>query len=610
MSARVSYRITNAPRGLVLWVLLVAAPVSAGASGLWSSAALVGVDDDWDAISASVGVVADGTVLIVWSGVDAEQWDGEVFYVTIKDGIQSEQALVHEPNTGMDRIPFMSVGGDGIPWIVWERYGDGYEQVVSHLTGNSWSVPETVMAQGGRYDSYNIYSASSSDVWVARSSRPAGRDDREIFLRHWDGVAWGESEQIGIENRDDVYPVMVRGSDSRLWLAWLCDLAIPGRNVVYAAYRDSTGWSEPGRVDTTAGNIHVSDIDLCPDGRPIVVWQGNGYTTSTDIEYAVREEWGWEFGGLVNEPDDIWEDTDLCARLSRGPAGQLWVVWTSGFFGVQSGVATAARWTGEGWTGEELASAPDTSQLSVDNRPDVAVAGDGIVWSVWERQDDAPPWDTDVYVSYRDMATPVDFWGFAAEVLGGAVRLVWHTAGAYGDLGFDVWRLTHGEEVEEQPAGIPEEAERLTDVPVGDCAECEYVDRTVEAAQEYWYWLRTQDGSMTFGPVVAAVPAEEPVATEPIVLVHPNPTSEGAYLAVHGSEVGPAAIKIYNVGGRLVRTIPVRPAGDGSAGAVATAYWDGRDFSGMRMPGGVYYAVLEVDGRMVGSARGTVVVLR
>jgi hypothetical protein len=150
---------------LVAAGLLLSPCVSEGA-GYWLPPLLVGENDDYDSSCACIGVAADGSVVVVWSAIDPAQYDSEIADVVIKDGVQSEQATVHEPNGDMDRVPFMSVGNDGVPWIVWERYGDGYEQTVSHFTGAGWSTPEVVMDGGGRYDAYNIYSANSQDVWV------------------------------------------------------------------------------------------------------------------------------------------------------------------------------------------------------------------------------------------------------------------------------------------------------------------------------------------------------------------------------------------------------------------------------------------------------------
>ncbi|MFH1866242.1 MAG: FlgD immunoglobulin-like domain containing protein [Candidatus Eisenbacteria bacterium] len=590
----------------LLSALLLLFPAISVAAGLWSAPTLVGIDDDMDSICASVGISADGSVVVVWSAIDSVQYDSEIMYVTIRDGVQSEQAMVHSPNAEMDRIPFMSVGDDGVPWIVWERYGNGYEQVVSHFTGAGWSSPEIALDQGGRYDWYNIYAANSSDVWVARSSRPPGVDDREIELRRWDGNTWGDVERVGVSGKDDVSPVMVRGSDSRLWLAWVCNLAIPGRNVVYAACCDSTGWSTPVRVDTTAGNGVVCDMDLCPDGRPVVVWVGNGYTTSTDLEYAVLQDSGWAYGGLVNEPDDIWNDRDASARLSRRSYGSLWVTWKSGIQGTQDAAITAARWTGEGWSEEELVSVPDTSQLAADKRPDCAVAPSEVVWCVWDRSQESSRWDSDIFISSRDVATPVDFWGFEAEVSDGGVHLTWNVAGSHADLQFSIWRLTETDETAAHCGGVPDGAVRLNDLPVGDCGACAYLDTAVSPGERYLYWLQDASSALAFGPVRAILPGASPNSAQVHLDVAPNPASDGIRIVVSGLPEGSARVRIYTAAGKLVRSVRVAPEETSSG----VAYWDGRDSEGRRMPSGVYYAVLEVGRQAVASGRGTVVILR
>jgi hypothetical protein len=572
---------------------------AASAAGLWSSAQMVGPNDRPDSIFPNVEVSPDGTVWVVWSAADYVGGDSETYCVRIQDFVQSEREKIHEDNSFMDRCPLMSMGSDGIPWVVWERYGDakGYVQVVSHWTGDGWAPADTVFASGSRWDKYMIHAASSNDVWVARSSRAAGRVDYDIYLRHWDGMEWGDIEQVGFEDEDDADPTMTTDDAGRTWLAWMRVAPTGFWDRVCASSRGDTGWSAPAVVNDGGGNMGVCDMSVCPDGRPVVVWSGNGQNIAGDLKYGVLGTAGWEFGGLVNEPDNASHNYDDAARLDRSSGEGLWVTWTSSFEHDTRSYVTASQWSGDGWSEEEVVSVPDTSDMQWDFLSDVAVAGDGRVWAVWERIQYSTG-DTDIYVAYRDVATAVDVWALSAEDEGGSIRISWQASPDASRDGFHVWRAD-GEACPGRPGVIPDRAARLTDVPIRDCTSCTFTDDTATSAGTYCYWLDQVNGDV-FGPVAASVSAADTLGVS--FTAFPNPAGDAVVFEVTGGGA-PCEIWIYTVGGRLVRTLaPTGRRGQTGDDRAATVHWDGVDGSGHRVPRGMYYAVL----RAVGGGAGDV----
>lgn len=81
--------------------------------------------------------------------------------------------------------------------------------------------------------------------------------------------------------------------------------------------------------------------------------------------------------------------------------------------------------------------------------------------------------------------------------------------------------------------------------------------------------------------------------TKLLLRIKPNPSKGNLTISYNTSTLGPVTLRIYDVGGRLVRTIyrGRQEAGDHEA------IWDGRDNRGWSQPSGLYLASLQADGR-------------
>ena len=91
---------------------------------------------------------------------------------------------------------------------------------------------------------------------------------------------------------------------------------------------------------------------------------------------------------------------------------------------------------------------------------------------------------------------------------------------------------------------------------------------------------------------VSAVEAATPVATM-LHAARPNPFNPRTTLSFDLPAAGPVRLAVFDLAGRLVRTLVAeeRPAG------VGEAFWDGCDASGRAMASGTYFARLEAGGR-------------
>ena len=90
-----------------------------------------------------------------------------------------------------------------------------------------------------------------------------------------------------------------------------------------------------------------------------------------------------------------------------------------------------------------------------------------------------------------------------------------------------------------------------------------------------------------------AVEDGAPPADVELMAPSPNPFRAGTRLRYRLASRTTVALRVYDVGGRLVRTLE---AGAREAGEHAVA-WDGRDESGRPVASGLLFARLSVEGR-------------
>jgi len=94
-------------------------------------------------------------------------------------------------------------------------------------------------------------------------------------------------------------------------------------------------------------------------------------------------------------------------------------------------------------------------------------------------------------------------------------------------------------------------------------------------------------GISLFNPTFGVDPE---ISTAPALLAaHPNPTSGQTEIGFTLPADGRAALRVYDVAGRLVRTLAEGPM----AAGVHRARWDGLDTRGRAARSGIYFAKLE-----------------
>lgn len=197
--------------------------------------------------------------------------------------------------------------------------------------------------------------------------------------------------------------------------------------------------------------------------------------------------------------------------------------------------------------------------------------------------------DSEIQQLYNESLTPVELSSFTAETGNGFITLKWTTQSETENYGFHVYRsqIKDGE------------YDRITNALIlgngssGEAHNYFYVDCNLTSGNTYYYKLADVDfaGNVKFhGPIsatVSALPTEYSLSQN-----YPNPFNPATIINFSLKETGKVTLKIYNLQGKLIRTLvdADRLAGNHSVS------WDGTDHRGRKTAAGTYIYSLHANG--------------
>ncbi len=607
------------PAVLFLFVVSQAvclASVSSYAS-TWAPAVRVNVDDETDEEGAAIDVDGEGVPWVVWSGRDPikqNTWgrDREIYFSRCISGVWEEPRRLHADNRVDDTIPRISMGRDGVPWVIWKR---GYDWsngnlMVSRWAGGWWSEPDTVARGIHVFAGYEISAWDSTSAWVAwESMRDESPYDWDVFARQYEGGSWEEAHRFDRVEDDDVGACVTLDSAGMPWVGWGTRLEVgPGSPKIISSRLGPEGWSPVSRVSSPGTEGRYGHLATARDGQVWAAWTGQ-YLSSRAESEIMCARWvsgAWDTVRTANEPD--WGVNEDDTRVEIYGSRRNWpvVVWNSVLHpeGPPYLDVRYAAWDGQGWTPEEVVSVYQSPEYGEDSFPHVSVGPEGRVWAAWLKVDGGPDYDQDVFVTYSDDALPVVVHGCSTGVRREGIELFWEVFG-YGDLGaFDIYRIEGCEGDTCRGREIPSGAEKINWEPLAGAEEMSYVDVEVAEGVEYVYWLRhlTAGGDERDFLVGREVGPQVSLGNW-IMTIYPNPSVSGMSVEFVMASGGEVSFEIYDVAGRKVKASSLgrRPRGvyEGNRGFT----WDGRGESGGRVPSGVYMVRMVVAGRPVASAK-------
>jgi len=311
-----------------------------------------GISDNWgDSFWPSLAVAPDGRPYVAW--YDDSDGDDEV-YVRRWNGSSEEWEEVGSgsatgggisSNSGSSESPSVAVAPDGTPYVAWEDYSSGNDEIyVRRWNGSNWEEVGSGSASGGGIS--NSGGSESPSLAIAGDGTPyvAWRGGREIYVRRWNGSSW---EEVGVgsasgggisDSGKSESPSLAIAPDGRPYVAWqdgyiVCVAAVYCQAVQYIYVRrwNGSNWEEVGSGSASGEGISNSgwswtpSLAVAPDGTPYVAWAETDMWGSHDIggddEIYVRRWVYRELGYLplvLNKPCDPYDPNEN-RRIAWGP---------------------------------------------------------------------------------------------------------------------------------------------------------------------------------------------------------------------------------------------------------------------------------------------------
>ncbi len=192
------------------------------------------------------------------------------------------------------------------------------------------------------------------------------------------------------------------------------------------------------------------------------------------------------------------------------------------------------------------------------------------------------------FLTFGGAMTSVFLTDFRAAPTIEGMELLWTTTDESDHVGFHVWRRVATQVTSE-------EVRLTTDLITSADEHYRFLDVAAEAGQTYEYRLAdvSRTGTVTFhGPYTATMPEDARPSRVWLGLAAPNPTRSHASVRFALPEAGTAMLQVFDVQGRMVRTLVdgVIPAG------LHEAAWDGLSSAGRPAAAGVFYFRLDAGG--------------
>jgi hypothetical protein len=408
-------------------------------------------------------------------------------------------------------------------------------------------------------------------------------DNSEIYYRQRSGGTWGTEVRLTIDSGHSHSPCIARAPDGGLHVAWIDD---PDGNqeVYYRAWDPVGGWGATERVSV------YGEVDCCPaiaagDTAVYLAWErreGGAYRVAS-VQFAMRTALGW---GAQLDVDASPARDSYRPSIALAPDGIVHLVYERQTAGTPDEMEKIVHksWNGLVWSGRTGIS----SDLSFSRTPVIDAAPDSTLHVVWQ---DGENMGGDIFYVMHDGST----WQPSVQIVTGGTEAGTPSVAAAGSDEVHVVWVDHRHGDSEiylvSFDGLDWAGEtRLSSSAGASVLPAVGLDAAGNASV-VWTDMRHGDADLYF----RAKSGQSGVIEDPVDVAegrtirlsepYPSPAVSETRLAMTLTRSEFASVGVYDVKGRLVRVLAERSYGAGTHHLV----WDGKDDAGRDTASGIYF---------------------
>ena len=425
----------------------------------------------------------------------------------------------------------MVMGDDGATHLVWADTRDANSEIYyRRRAGGAWGAEIRLTNDPGHSTSPCIAVDPGGQLHVAWIDDRDG--NYEVYYKKWDPVSgWSADERVTNYYEVDSRPA-IAASASTVYLAW--ESRVDGyyrTATVYMAARSVGGWSTPAEIDPSASRdrYHPS-LDFGTDELLHAVYERQTADTANEREEIAYRNWN---GSTWSGPAVLSTSVSFSRApvVTAGDDGRVHVVWQDGEN--VGGDVFYAVYDGSSWQPSEEIVTGSTEAGSPSVAADVG-GGVHVAWVDWRHG------ESEIYCMDKDQTG----WNEPTRLSmsAGASMLPTAAAGTAGEVCV-VW----------------------TDLRNGNAD----------------LYFRSNSGVSGVWGLSVDAGANALFASRP----WPTPFMDETRIALRLSERAPVRVEVFDIAGRLIRTLQT---GTLEAGVYDLA-WDGRCAGGGRAASGIYF---------------------
>ena len=240
--------------------------------------------EEYEDDEPAVAQVTEGVTAVAWV---AYRDRGDSVMVRLrKDGSWDEAETVTPRPADIWRAS-AAADGQGRLWVFWSQRDEATWNLWGRmLDGDSWGSPQQVGASGSNTFHRAAATGDGKVAVVWQSAQGAsGRAQTDIWMRVWDGSAWGEAMQISESPANDWEPQVAGGPDGRVHVAW--DGYHDGNYDIFYRSFDGAALGGVERVTSSPRFQAHANVAVAPDGTPWLAWDESGVNWGKDQGYLV-----------------------------------------------------------------------------------------------------------------------------------------------------------------------------------------------------------------------------------------------------------------------------------------------------------------------------------